>query len=89
MIRDLEGGMQEIYNPHEVDFQKSIRRKQQHRHLTNSDTNHNPIGNPIRVLDRSAPGYGNSGRDTSVSPSDNPTKDTSPVPIINPASVPS
>ena len=87
VIRAPEVGAQEIPTPQKVVSIKSVRWRQQHRHLTNSEPNHNPIGVPSRVPGILAPVFEDSSGDPSVSPSDNSTEDPSPVPIINPASV--
>ena len=55
-----------------------------HRKLTASEPNHNPIGVTSTVPGRSDPGFGESSRYPSGSPNDNPTKDSSPMPIIKP-----
>ena len=89
VIRSTEGGNQEITTPHQVASRKSVRRQQQHLHLTASDPNQKTRGAPSSFKGSTYTGFGYSSGDTGGSPSDNPTKDPSPVPIIKPESGPS
>ena len=87
VIRAPEGQTQEVSTPYQVASWQYVRWRQQRRHLTNSEPNHNPMGSPIRVPSSSDPGFGDSSGYPSGSYSDKPTKDPSPLPIIKPASV--
>ena len=64
-----------------------MRRRQQHQHLTASEPNHNPRGSHSSVTGSSSPRFGYNIGDPGVSPSDNPTKYPSTMPIIKPTSV--
>ena len=88
VIRSTEGGNQEITTPHQVASRKSVRRQQQHLHLTASDPNQKTRGAPSSFKGSTYTGFGYSSWDTSEIPSDNPTKYPSTVTIINPTSVP-
>ena len=66
-----------------------MRWRQENRHLSDSETNHNPRGAPSRVPGSSAPRFVESSGYSIVSPSYKPSKDPSPVQIIKPASLPS
>ena len=57
--------------------------------MTASEPNHNPRGTPISVSGRSASVFGDSSGDKFGIPSDKPTKDPYPVPIIKPYIMPS
>ena len=70
-------------------LKKYLPPRQKHRQPIASELNHNPIGAPIRVPDRSTPRFAYSSGYPCESTSDMPMKDPSTVPIINPYSVPS
>ena len=67
---------------------RSTRRHLEHQHLTASDPKQNPREVPIRVPGISSPVFVDSSGYPSGNPSDKPTKNTSPVTIIKPTSVP-
>ena len=79
---------QEISTPQQVASRKSVKRRQQHRHLTASETNHNPIGARICVSGILAPVFLDSSGYPSGSPTHKQDNYPSPAPINNPTSVP-
>ena len=66
-----------------------MRRRQQQRHMTASETNQNPRDTPRRVPVRWAPGFVYLSGYPSWIPSDKPTKDPTQVTIVKPPSMPS
>ena len=90
VIKDPDRGMQVILTPQKVASWQSMRRQQEHQHLTILDPKHNSRVMPRSVPGRSVAGFGYSSGYSSVSPSDNPTKYDSTVQIIiKPGNVPS
>ena len=89
MIKYLGVGTQEIPTPQQVSSWESMRWWQKNLHLTDLESNHNPIGATIRVPYRSDIGFGYSSGYPSKSTSDKPINHISTVPTIKPYSAPS
>ena len=58
VIKDSEGGTQEITTTQQLDLWTYMRRRKEHRYLSTSETNQKPRGYPISVPCSSAPGFG-------------------------------
>ena len=83
-----EGRKKYLPPPAQVALWKYVRQRQEQQYLNASDPKHTPSGAASIIPCRTDPGFGYSSGDPSGSPSDKPIKDTFPVQVIYPPSVP-